>query len=294
MLTNTAKNTIVLLGVGHTNAHIVKMWKMQPIPDAQLICVSNFPIATYSGMLPGVLSGQYQPQDMEIDLVRLCASAGVRLIIGDVTSVDTTKQKIVFRDRPDLAWDFLSIGIGSRPSLEGVKISGDSLVVAKPMQTLLQRLDQRIETVASDKKENPVRVTVVGGGIGSIEIAFCLHRRSQMLESGKANFEINLVSGRSGVGSGLLPTTRERVSGLMSDKGISTSSGQRVAEVTESNLILENGAEIDSDVVIWATDATAPELLSQIDVEKDAKGFLLTKPTPVSYTHLTLPTIYSV
>jgi len=152
MLTNTAKNTIVLLGVGHTNAHIVKMWKMHPIPDAQLICVSNFPVATYSGMLPGVLSGQYQSEEMEIDLVRLCASAGVRLIIGDVTSVDTTQQKIKFRDRPDLAWDFLSIGIGSRPSMEGVEVSGESLVAAKPMQTLLQRLAQRIETVAKEKK----------------------------------------------------------------------------------------------------------------------------------------------
>ncbi len=285
MLTNTAKNTIVLLGVGHTSAHIVKMWKMQPIPDAQLICVSNFPIATYSGMLPGVLSGQYKPEEMEIDLVRLCASAGVRLIIGDVASVDTTQQKIIFRDRPDLAWDFLSIGIGSRPSMEGVEVSGQSLVAAKPMQTLLQRLDQRIEMVAGDKKANPVRVTVVGGGIGSIEIAFCLHRRSKQSDNGKANFEIKLVTGKSGVGAGLLESTRDRVAGLLSDKGISTSSGHRVAEITENNLILRNGDQIDSDVVIWATDATAPELLSYVDVEKDAKGFLLTKPTLQTVSH---------
>ncbi len=286
MLTNTAKNTIVLLGVGHTNAHIVKMWKMQPIPDAQLICVSNFPVATYSGMLPGVLSGQYLPEQMEIDLVRLCASAGVRLIIGDVTSVDHAQQQIVFRDRPALTFDLLSIGIGSRPSLTGVTVSGDSLIAAKPMQTLLQRLDQRIETVASQKKReangqnaSPVRVSIVGGGIGSIEIAFCLQRRSDDSQNNQADCQIGLVAGRTGVGSGLLPATRERVTELMSDKGISVSSEQRVAEITETHLILENGVKIDSDVVIWATDATPPQLLSQIDIEKDVKGFLLTKPT---------------
>ena len=276
MLTNKAKNTIVLLGVGHTNAHIVKMWKMQPIPDAQLICVTNFPVATYSGMLPGVLSGQYPLDDMEIDLVRLCASVGVRLIIGDVSSVDTKQQKIKFHDRPDLDWDFLSIGIGSRPSMDGVDVSGDSLVAAKPMQTLLRRLDQRIEKAAKDREGNPVRVTVVGGGIGSIEISFCLQRR---LKEANANHQIRLVTGGSGIGSGLLPATKEKVSGLMSEKGILTSSGHRVAKVTDTIVILENGDQIESDVVIWATNATPPELLSEVDVEKDAKGFLLTKPT---------------
>lgn len=221
MLTNKAKNTIVLLGVGHTNAHIVKMWKMQPIPDAQLICVSNFPVATYSGMLPGVLSEQYQPEDMEIDLVRLCASASVRLIIGDVTSIDHEQQKITFRNRPALSWDFLSIGIGSRPSMEGVDVSGNSLVAAKPMQSLLQRLEQRIEEVAHRNKSGskdedlaPVRVAVVGGGIGSIEIAFCLQRRSKVSKDDQADFQISLVTGRTGVGSGLLPKTKEKVSDL--------------------------------------------------------------------------------
>ncbi len=286
MLTNKAKNTIVLLGVGHTNAHIVKMWKMHPIPDAQLICVSNFPVATYSGMLPGVLSGQYPPEKMEIDLVRLCASAGVRLIIGDVTSVDHSQQKILFRDRPALSWDFLSIGIGSRPSIKGVEVSGDSLIAAKPMQTLLQRLDRRIKEVVTqnnnahnDQTVSSVDVAVVGGGIGSIEIAFCLQRRMDQRDNEEVNCQIRLVSGRSGVGAGLLPTTREKVSQLLRDKGISASSGHRVTKVTEKHLVLDNGDKIDADVVIWATDAMPPELLSQVDVAKDAKGFLLTKPT---------------
>ena len=33
---------IVLLGIGHTNAHIVRMWGMNPIPDADLTCIGRF------------------------------------------------------------------------------------------------------------------------------------------------------------------------------------------------------------------------------------------------------------
>ena len=65
------RNTVVLLGVGHTNAHVLRMWKMKPVKNAQLICVSDFPVATYSGMLPAVVSGQSHVEQMEIDLVRL-------------------------------------------------------------------------------------------------------------------------------------------------------------------------------------------------------------------------------
>jgi NADH dehydrogenase FAD-containing subunit len=84
------------------------MWKMNPISDANLVCVSNFPVATYSGMMPGVLAGQYPVEAMEIDLVRLCRSANARLIIGKVSGLDVEKQELLFEDRPPMKFDQLS------------------------------------------------------------------------------------------------------------------------------------------------------------------------------------------
>src|SRR5262245_35944378 len=116
------RNDVVLLGVGHTNAHVLRMWRMRPLPDARLTCVSNYPVATYSGMLPGVLSGQYQPERMEIDLVRLCAAAGARLVVGTVRGLDLERHELLFEERPPLRFDALSVGIGSLPSFDGVEI----------------------------------------------------------------------------------------------------------------------------------------------------------------------------
>src|SRR5207253_2788484 len=78
------QSEVVLWGVGHTHAIVLRMWWMRPIAGARLTCVTDFPIATYSGMLPGVLAGQYPRDRMEIDLVQLCAAAGARLIVGNV------------------------------------------------------------------------------------------------------------------------------------------------------------------------------------------------------------------
>ena len=116
MYKKLGRNTVVLLGIGHTNAHVLRMWKMQPVANAQLVCVSNFPYSTYSGMLPGVLAGQYPPEAMEIDLVRLCSSAGARLIVGEVTGIDRDHHRLEFANRPPLHFELLSIGIGSRPT----------------------------------------------------------------------------------------------------------------------------------------------------------------------------------
>lgn len=299
------RNTIVLLGIGHTNAHVLKMWKMNPLDNAQLVCISNDPIATYSGMMPGVLAGQYEVPQMEIDLVRLCVSAGARLIIGEVTGIDAENREVHFADRPPLLFDALSIGIGSRPSFRGVELASRSaseeekpanLVAIKPMQTFLPRLRRRMETLCRNAREgrkgsepsSRMNIAVVGGGIGSIEVAFCLDQRlKQQPESiglaADQEYQISLVTGGAQIGSGLNQQTTAKIIKECQRRGISVQVQSRVTQVVESNefsgLRLKDGSSLPADAVVWATSAVAPPLLSKLGFETDDKGFLLTRST---------------
>lgn len=277
------KNTIVLLGAGHTNAHILRMWKMKPIENAQLVCVSNHPIATYSGMMPGVLAGQYSVPEMEIDLVRFCASAGIRLIIGEVAGLDRGSRELKFRNRPALAYDFLSVGIGSKPSFKGVDVrDADKLIAIKPMQTFLDRLSNRLsKSSASDVKP---RIGIVGGGIGSVEISFCLDRRLRDdpaaigHEPGKA-FELTLLTGADRVGSGMIDSTRSRIESELAKQGIQIKANSRVVSIDQGKLEFKDGTSDEFDAVIWATSAVAPPLLAELDLERESRGFLKTRST---------------
>ena len=67
---------IVLLGIAHTNAYVVKEWASDPIPGCMLTCISKFPKATYSGMLPGRLEGN--------SLMTRCGSTCANLLIAPV------------------------------------------------------------------------------------------------------------------------------------------------------------------------------------------------------------------
>ncbi len=271
-------NNIVLLGVGHTNAHVLRMWKMGKRPrNAELVCVSDFPIATYSGMLPGVLAGQYPFEQMEIDLVRLTQAAGARLVVGKVIGLDRVNRKLLFEDRPALVYDVLSIGVGSRPTMAGVEVkSDDAWLPVKPMQTFMGRLRQRVDAATRKITDRPLKVAVVGGGIGSIEISFGL--RTRFMKDG-LDPEIRLVTSASHAGKGLLESTATKLSNQLSKHRIDVSPNSRVAAIESEQLVLTGGGTIPADLVIWATNAVAPTLFENFDLEKDERGFILTRPT---------------
>lgn len=270
------RHNIVLLGVGHTNAHVLKMWRMQPLDGANLICVSDFPLVSYSGMLPGVLAGLYPQEQMEIDLVRLCTASGARLIVDRVTGVDVTHRELQFGSRPPLRYDWLSIGIGSRPRVDGIDVvCPERLLAIKPMQTFLQRLDQAFQRLPDSRTARPT-ITVIGGGVGGIEIACCLRNRLQQHFPG--GFSLRMVSA-SEVGSGLLPATVARVGDLFRKRDVELVEGSPVGEIGDGEIVLQNGRRLASDLNLLATGAVASEFLKSVPLPRDARGFLLTRAT---------------
>ena len=270
---------VILLGVGHTNAHVLRMWRMQPPPGVRLTCVSNFPVATYSGMLPGVLAGQYPPERMEIDLVRLCAAAGARLVVADVCGLDAAGRRLLFSDRPALPFDVLAIGVGSVPSYHGVEIvNGARVLPIKPMQTVLARLDDRLRLASEERRGLPIRIAIVGGGAGGVEMALCLPAHVRALLGDDARIEETIVSGERLV-PGSLPSTARRIQRALARGGVAVADGRRVVTIDDHRLVLQDGSGRDADLILWATGATAPPLLAGFGLPTDARGFLLTANT---------------
>lgn len=277
MHTSLPKHDVVLLGVGHTNAHVLRMWRMEPLGNARLTCVSNFPVATYSGMLPGVLAGQYPHERMEIDLVRLCSAAGARLIVGHVTGLDVSGKELLLDDRLPLPFDVLSIGIGSLPMSQGVQASKQSVVPIKPMQTFLTRLEASVDEVLR-RSVSPVRVAVVGAGAGGVEVAFCLPARLHAI-LGHVPYHITLVGASDRLIGGVSAKTSAVALRELELRGVQVKLGHQVTAVTEGSVTLDNGEQIAADMVIWATNAIGSPLLAKFGLPTDEQGFLLTHPT---------------
>lgn len=268
-----ASRHVVLLGIGHTNAHVLRMWRMQPLPDTDLTCLSNFAVATYSGMLPAVLAGQQRSDQMQIDLVRLAAVAGARLLTDRVTGIDPQRGMIELADRPPLPFDVLSIGIGSRATLAGVTVTGNSVVEIKPMQTFLDRLAAAIART----RGGPLRICVVGGGVAGTEICACLPPFLQLHTD--RPWSLSLVTHSPTILPELPAATRRKVEAELRCRDVSIVAGRAVTRVDADSLELADGTTMAADVVLWATGAAPPPLLAELGLDRDRRGFLATDST---------------
>src|SRR5258708_26898600 len=100
---------LVLVGAGNAHLIFVKRWGMARIAGVQVTLVNESARVPYSAMVPARVAGEYDDDRMTMDLVRLCAWARVRLLVGRVTAVSPGGSTIAIEGRPPLAFDALSL-----------------------------------------------------------------------------------------------------------------------------------------------------------------------------------------
>jgi selenide,water dikinase len=160
------KHHLVLAGGGHSHALLLRMWAMQPgrRPAGSLISlVSRHSTALYSGMVPGLVAGLYQPGECAIDLRRLCARTGVAFVLAEITGLDLERQELLLAGRPGLRFDRLSLDLGA------VTADDPSCALAvKPLEPFL---------AWCDSLPAGARVRIRGGGQAAVELALALAGR---------------------------------------------------------------------------------------------------------------------
>ena len=106
---------IVLLGGGHAHVEVLRRFAMRPEPGVRLTLIGREPETPYSGMLPGLIRGDYTHQDAHIDLAPLAAMANARLIMAEATAFDPEERTVTIPGRPDIDFDLLSVDVGGIP-----------------------------------------------------------------------------------------------------------------------------------------------------------------------------------
>ena len=133
------EKNLVLVGAGNAHLVFVKRFGMRPIPGVAVTLVNPVAEIPYSAMVPAHIAGDYSWNEISIDLVRLCAAVGVRLVADAVQRVETKARRVHFEQRPPLAYDALSLGLGSIPACPASLPANVSFVM-RPLGTLLRNL----------------------------------------------------------------------------------------------------------------------------------------------------------
>ena len=309
---------LVLIGGGHAHAYVLKNFGMNPMPGVQVTLITRDVDTPYSGMLPGHIAGHYTRAECHIDLVRLGNFAKARIIHGEACGIDPMEKTITIRGRPSIAYDVLSINIGSSPQLSSAPVGSgegdkpmsaleksikeahkklsddqmrDQVTPVKPIDKFSARWNQILErayklatTVSPDGSTGVrVRMCVVGGGAGGVELALAMQvrLRNEYEKRGASGdlVEMTLV----GRGKTMMPAHNPMVQQIFErvarSRNITLVLGMEAVRVVDGNVELKDGSVVECDECVWCTNAGAQAWLGDTGLSLDANGFVKVRET---------------
>jgi selenide,water dikinase len=259
---------LVLGGGGHAHVEVLRRLAGQPHAGLRATLVNPEEASLYSGMMPGLIAGHYSRVDCEINLVRLCQSAGARLILGSVAAVDPEARALRLSTGSTLHWDLLSLNTGSEPDLASVTGAERFAIPVKPMSGFMKAWDRALDEGLLDSKR-PFDAVVVGAGAGGVEVAMAIQHR---LREAGGSPRVTLASEH--FLEGYPEPVRGAVRRALARAQVESLEGVRATAVTESSVSFSGGQNIESRFTVWAIGASAPGWVGQSGLARDARGFL--------------------
>ena len=271
---------LVLVGGGHSHVGVLRMFAMKPEPGVRITLICTDIDTPYSGMLPGYISGHYSFDEVHIDLGRLCAFAGARLVQDAVISIDRKSQRVICKNRPPVPYDLLSINIGSTPQMRQVDGAQALAVPVKPIAQFNQRwlalMDKARQWPAH---RGPMTIAVVGAGAGGIELVLSMQYRLRNEFRALVRNPEDLQFVLLGSGEHILPThnpgVRAHFSKVLQERNVAVHTHAEVVQVSPGCLHTRDGRTFDADETMWVTQAGGPEWLQSTGLALDKNGFIL-------------------
>jgi selenide,water dikinase len=266
---------LVLVGGGHAHVHVLKSFGMKPMPGVRLTLIGRDIETPYSGMIPGFVAGHYSFDECHIDLARLAAWTGARLIHAEAIGIDRDSRQILLKNRPPIAYDFLSIDVGSSPSVEALPGATEHATPVKPIAELGRRWLAFLERVKD--WQGSLRIAVIGGGAGGVELALAIDHRLRAIAH-NAEVSVTLVT-KGEILSGQAAAARQKIRAIFQWRGIRLIENVATTQLEDGAVHLENGERVAVDDTFVVTEASAAKWFAGTGLPLDSRGFFAVEPT---------------
>ena len=279
---NPVLKDLVLVGGGHSHVTVLKKFGMDPMPGVRLTLISRDAHAPYSGMLPGLIAGHYTFEETNIDLGPLARFAKARFLHDEAVGVDTNNRAVLCRDHPPVAFDVLSINIGSTPGLRVPGAKG-TVVPVKPIDGFWPKW--KVLRDRCLQRRNETHIGVVGGGAGGVELLLSVQYSLDRLLERQGRSSSHLYFHLATAGNEILPTHNSRVRAkfcrVLRERGVEVMTNSEVTAIEGPGcrLTFKKGGGLDLDEVLWVTTARAASWVEKSGFEVDDRGFIRVRDT---------------
>jgi selenide,water dikinase len=261
---------LVLVGGGHAHVDVLKSFGMKPMPGVRLTLIGRDIETPYSGMIPGFVGGHYSFDECHIDLARLCAWTGARLIHAEAVGIDRDNRRVALKDRPPVAYDLLSIDVGSAPNLETIPGAAQWATPVKPIAELGRRWLAFLERMKAWL--GPLNVVVIGGGAGGVELALAIDHRLRETAKG-AQIQVTLAT-MGEILAAQADAARRRMRAIFQRRGVRLLENAETTRIDRGAVQLDNGKWLEADAVFVVTEASAVKWFAKTGLPLDERGFI--------------------
>ncbi len=222
-----------------------------------------------------IVSGKTTAESIRIPFAAMLGPAGIRFEQSDVLSFNRENNEVLCRDRT-LKYDYLVLGIGAENNFFGIPGAEEfSFCFRRPDDAA--RIKTEVERLLEDPLL-PCRIVLAGGGTEGVEAAGELldlirgQGRESDLKTGTVS--IDLIEGRERLLTGFPSQAQELAEQYLRTKGVNITTGHTIVDVRKDGVVLDNGEQREVSVLVWTGGIQPPKMLSEVRLQKDARGWL--------------------
>ena len=141
---------LVLAGGGHTHALILRRWCMKPHlkPKGLITLINRQSTTLYSGMIPGLIAGYYNLDQVRINLQILTEQAGVSFVKSEINGINILNKNAMVLKEEQLGKVIASFIVNSYIDVPIVKEEdGITIRFKSPVNIFLEELDHDFTSV---------------------------------------------------------------------------------------------------------------------------------------------------
>lgn len=275
---------VVIIGGGFGGVAVAKALRRAPVA---ITLVDRRNHHLFSPLLYQVAMAGLSPADIAVPIRSLLAKQeNARVLLAEVKKVDLPGRRVILRQAPPLAYDFLVIATGAQNSYfghddwarfaTGMKDLDDAVEIRRRVLLAFERAEREPD---AERVRRELTFVVIGGGPTGVELAgaiadlasYTLSRDFRAISPQATR--VVLIEGGERILSAFPTELSELASHSLGKMGVEVYTRSRVTEIDERGVKIGD-ERIDAATVLWAAGVSGspPELGDS--VERDHAGRL--------------------
>ena len=256
--------------------------------QAKVTIINRTNYFLFTPLLHEVATGALAHHNVVESLRSIMRPFDADLMVGEIKNIDTAR-KIVATDMGEVPYDILVIATGSKTNFYGTPGAEEHTLVLKNLydaiklrNTIINSIEK--STITSDlvERKRLLNFVIIGAGATGVELAaemadwfFDTFKKFYKDKVDCRDISVHLSTDGLNVLPQFHPSLRARAALILAEKGIHLHFQSKAVRIEEKKVIFADDSEIETDTIIWAAGVTPENLVTDVELKRDARNRII-------------------